>query len=1836
MKSLVSMLQLRAAEEPDKEIYLYLRDGEEPGGSLTFGQLHSRARSISRWLRVNRHTDKPVLLAFPSGLEFIAAFFGCLYASAIAVPIDATMSRREDRRLQFIAEDSSARVLLTPPSRVPRTLPAGVTAVPIDQIPDDPDGDEVVNPAARALAYIQYTSGSTREAHGVMVTHANVLANLEHIDRGFMHDRESISVTWLPHFHDMGLVYGLLQPLYNSFRCVIMSPSSFIQRPSRWLRAISTYHATHSGGPNFAFDLCSSSISPETLGSVRLDSWRIAFNGAEPVQAETLRRFASQFSSVGFRPESFYPAYGLAESTLKVSGPQSGRSFHMRRFDPAALSRNQVVEVTESTEAGKWLVGCGAPDCGMNVAIVDPETLTSRTSSGTGEVWVSGPAVTSGYWRKPEETAKIFHASINPSGEGPYLRTGDQGFFYKGDLFIAGRIKDIVIIRGLNYYPHDIEVAATADHSLLRQDRAAAFSVDSNGTEALIVALETPQLSETQWEIIAATVRHSVLSELGLNVHRVIFLEKGSIPKTSSGKIRRSYCRELFLADRLKVRAVSEVPAKRPLDAGKAVDRSALLEADPTHRVELISQYLVSLLAPRGTGSDSIDVNQSAVAHGIDSLAAAAISSRLEIEFGVRLSPGDLLGDSSLEAVANSISQQIDGLPELQSSGPVASGENGIQRCSFEQERLWWLDQLVPGYTAHHLIIAIRLSGLLDESLFRNSLLETAFRHDPLHTRFVEVSGVPWQATDVSDPLEWSVENRKEELHSSISAVGLTVLRESRKPFALNRGPLFRVTMLHFSETSRVMVLALHHSVADGYSIGLLMHESVVRYHAALAGSPPDLPSLPYRYSDYVGWWRKQVDQGAVQNSYEYWVRTLEGIHQTELKLPYDRPRPQGAPLATSQYVFHIDAQLRERLRYTSAKTGATLFMTLAACFIALLHRCTGQEDIVVGIPSSGRPRQELSQLIGQFAYPLLLRTRVRSGMSLRQLIGDVRSRALEAYEYGNIPFSQIIEASGRQGSSGFNSLFQTMIGLIGDPISSIESATFSLELEDVPTANSDTDIFLTLIESAIGLRGLLVYNEQVFDAETVREFADSFHLFLRHATLHPDAALSELAISSVLERGMHSRLGKRTLAIAATFTSEPLADCLRFWSHRLGNEAEVEFSQYSQVFQQLLDPRSLFATNACGTNIVLIRLEDWLRREPKHERSSDCTDIAQEFVETLRSAASRFRVPVLVCLLSSEADFSQETRVIRDGIAQFDNVHLLTRADIREYYPVDQEYDRHADEIAHIPWTPDYSIAIATTIVRRLTALERRPVKAIALDCDNTLWTGICGEVGSEAVSIEEPRKFLQRFLLHKRDEGVLLCLCSKNNSADVAQVFERADMILRPEHFAAERVNWHRKSENLRDLAQDLGIAIDSIVLLDDDARECAEVRANCPEVFVAELPADSARIPHFLQHLWMLDPGAPATQEDKKRPEFYRQDVARKRERVQHSSLDDYLSALDISVRIEELESTNIQRVSQLVQRTNQFNLTGTRKSAREIGLEYAASTLSGIQVHLADRFGDYGLVGAVLYRIDLGALAVDTFVLSCRALGRRVEHRMLAWLGETAHKAGLREIELVYRSNGRNRPAAEFLETIASNLKVSGNAESKYRVPIQVAIAAPQTKPAGVSVAEDIPTPTTKLETFPRRPLHVPLAVHQPDTVQKIRQAMGMRNAVLSGESEGLQPRSDTERMVAAIWSEVLGVEDPPIDLNFFQAGGESLRASRVVARIRERFSIEFPLAYFFTEAPTIIEISREIERLELACLDDEDRAAVLAEVNASLEGHIANALMQDVTAVGDLSIPQDRI
>ncbi|HTL18898.1 MAG TPA: HAD-IIIC family phosphatase, partial [Patescibacteria group bacterium] len=885
----------------------------------------------------------------------------------------------------------------------------------------------------------------------------------------------------------------------------------------------------------------------------------------------------------------------------------------------------------------------------------------------------------------------------------------------------------------------------------------------------------------------------------------------------------------------------------------------------------------------------------------------------------------------------------------------------------------------------------------------------------------------------------------------------------ARRPFDLAVGPLIRGALFRLDENDHALLFVFHHSVSDGWSLALFFQELSAFYETAASGaSAEQVPTLQIQYADFASWQRQRMTGALLADELTHWKKTLAGA-PAEIALPLDYARPERPSGRANVKVAHLPQEVMQRLTHLGHQQGCTPFMALLSALMITLRKWTGQRDQVIGTVVAGRTRRELESLIGCFMNFLPLRAQVQDAQSAQELLGAVRSAVLDAQSHQDCPFEKIVEAVNPQRRRDQNPLYNVAFLLQNFPPNLFE--THSLKAASLPVSTDAAllDLRFEIEERDKEFAVICEYKTDLFKEETIEQLLESWQSAIHALGTSPEKPVNDFQLTpgllSQANRNNNSaKSDQDNILITATFTAEPVQDSLQFWVRRLELPAGLNFAPYNQVFQQLLDPSSLLVRNSRGLNILLARLEDWqgaaLGRSAQETASQALERAAAEFVQAVKACAARSSVPLLISLCPPSGRALKDPMLsdclnrlhksLETELAAVSGVYLLTNEELRRWYPVVDYDDPAGEELGAVPYTPAFFTALGTALARKYHALKRSPYKVIALDCDNTLWCGVCGEEGPGGVQLDDGRRTLQEFMRQQKDSGMILCLCSKNNEEDVHAVFsQRAEFPLQMKDLAACRLNWSPKSANLKSLAQELNLGLDSFIFLDDNPVECAEVQANCPEVLTLQLPEDPTKIAQFLAHCWVFD-HLRVTKEDRDRAELYRQNRLREQLRAEAPTLEDFLAGLELKVNTDPIAPAHWARVSQLTQRTNQFNTTTLRLSEKE--LKAYLDSAEGLIVQVSDRFGDYGLVGAVLYKVTGETLAADNLLLSCRVLGRGIEHRVVSRLGDLARKRKSKWVDLKFVPSAKNKPALDFLEQNCGDFKQPLDGGSVFRLPV----------------------------------------------------------------------------------------------------------------------------------------------------------------------------------------------
>jgi len=1117
--SLVDMLEYRSSHDPDDCAYTFLLDGETEERHLTYGDLQQRAVGIAvRLLRAGAQGQR-VLLVYDPGLEYIAAFFGCLYAGVLAVPVyppDPMRMQRTWSRLEGIVRDSQARIVLAESTLLDwgekwlSSIGDVDCILATDEIDATPKTWRGPSANRNSLAFLQYTSGSTSAPRGVVLTHGNLLHNLQQIHRL---DSDNVTgVCWLPPYHDMGLIGGILLPVHSGRRNVLMSPLAFAQRPARWVEAISKYRAKTSGGPNFGYELCVRKTTEAERQQLDLSCWTLAISGAEPVRSKTLCEFAEAFSSSGFRLSAFYPGYGLAEATLQVTGGMLEDEPEIRDFDAAALTQNRAVladprraKTNGASVSWRTLVGCGQPIPQTDVEIVDPKSRRALEAGQIGEIWVRGPSVAQGYWNRPDETKRVFQAQLADGDSRTFLRTGDLGFLHRGELFVTGRIKEVIILGGRNHYPHDIERTVQAIGEQFRPDTGAAFSITEDGAERAVVVQEVARPRKVDLERLISEVRERVYAEHEIVLHDVILIRAGTLPKTTSGKIQRARCRELYQEDTLSALARYLKP--------DSSDSTGACESKPTTETE---KRLLALWR-EVLSTSKIDCDDDFFAAGGHSLLGTQLVLRVREAFAVDLPLSALFEAPTVRTMA----ARIDTLTPSENKSlrlePIQRMSREVEPAlSPAQRRLWFVDQLEPQHPFYNLPIAVEICGDLDVERLERCLARVVQRHESLRTSFANHQGEPVATihaqADVSlQRVKLTDGYRERDLREQMSA-------EARRPFNLGHPPLLRATLYELARGRHVLLCVMHHIVSDGWSMGVLLREMSELYAAGAKQGDSVLPPLPIEYRDFAHWQTESLDDPQIAEQIDYWKQQLADAPPL-LELPTDFPRPRVTSFRGGTVPLRIGPKLTAQLDRLARDHNCTLYMVLMAAFQSLLSRYSGQDDLCVGTPVANRRRVELEPLIGFCVNTLVIRGDLSDDPTFSELLERTRKTTIAAYDHQDVPFERLVEVLAPRRNTSHAPLFQAALAVQNIPLLANRSGPLQIRPIEVDNGTSKYDVTLLLRPESGGLEGVLEYSHDLFTRETARRMLCHYRRLLASAAADPSCRVDRLPILSRGER---------------------------------------------------------------------------------------------------------------------------------------------------------------------------------------------------------------------------------------------------------------------------------------------------------------------------------------------------------------------------------------------------------------------------------------------------------------------------------------------------------------------------------------------------------------------------------------------------------------------------------------------------------------------------------------------------------------------------------------------
>ncbi|MGF1681171.1 amino acid adenylation domain-containing protein [Photobacterium minamisatsumaniensis] len=1117
-RSLLAILAKRAIHQADKTAFTFI-DDKNQRSSISYSELYRDATSLACHLKTKLDEGERAVLLYPPGLDYIRAFYACLYAGIVAVPLYPPVPNQKLDRIDKVVKSCNAQLALFN-DQVAKGIHAfsgehGIfqphQLLQTDQLLRDTNNHlTAVQPALPPiaednLAFLQYTSGSTGLPKGVKISHGNIVANLEALTAQTGCNGDDVFVNWLPLFHDLGLVNTMLLPVFLGSHSVLMSPVRFVKRPSCWFEAISEFKGTICGAPNFAFDLCVAKIAPEDYFELDLSQWRIAFNAAEPINPDTLARFGVRFAGLGFKANAFYPSYGMAEATVFLSGGQAAAPSVIRLFDKQQL-KNRQATLTDSKEQGQKLVGCGAFPPHHHFHIVDPDSQQTLNEGQVGEVWVAGPSIAKGYWELEELSQAVFGAQL-ANDDTPYLRTGDLGFCTDGELYISGRIKDVIIVRGQNYYPQDLERIGQESHRAIRPGCCVAFTSEHNDNVILAVEINPRQLKQLQDAPLADQIRQAAKSaisqELELSIDTVLLLPPGTLPKTSSGKVQRTLTKQRFHDGHF-----TDLVAETEASNGKQATSQIITANHVMAQLAPAWAEVLKLNDPSSLTPESHFFNS-----GGDSLAATQLIAEAEKHFSLTLDNALLFEHQTLGTLAAFIEQAI----QQATSQPTVQPEKAVPRTgaivaplSSAQQRLWLMNQLGHGELCN-LPLKLTLSGELDRRSLQEALQYLVNRHETLRTCYPANNGIPQQQVEGQVDVTLSEIDLSHldhvERQQQLEAVQAN---EAKQNFSLEHGPIFAAKLVILGPEQHQLLFTVHHIAVDGWSMRILLKELKACYLAAKAKTQADLPALDISYIDYSQWQNNQLAE-STPALLSYWQKQLAGAPAL-LELPYDSVRPARQSFNGGKHTEVLPSTLIEQVKHVANQHGATPFMVMLAAYQILLRALSDQDDIIVGTDIANRNHPQLGNKVGFFVNQLVLRNQIDPNASIAALIDNVKATTLEAFSHQELPFDKLVEGLCVDRNPQYSPLFQVKFLFNINPSDELAGIGLETTVEGQDNAAAQYDLTLSVDQQADqSLSTTFHYNSDLFHTTSINQMMACYQQILTALVTNTEQPLSEV-----------------------------------------------------------------------------------------------------------------------------------------------------------------------------------------------------------------------------------------------------------------------------------------------------------------------------------------------------------------------------------------------------------------------------------------------------------------------------------------------------------------------------------------------------------------------------------------------------------------------------------------------------------------------------------------------------------------------------------------------------
>jgi surfactin family lipopeptide synthetase A len=1741
--------------------------------NITYHELNWKANKLARLLREKGvKPDTIVGMITERSIEMVVGIMAILKAGGAYLPIDPGYPAE---RISYVLEDSKAKLLVMQ-NRFLKIVEYKIPVIDLEDEENYPgDGSELgmVN-TSRDLAYVIYTSGSTGNPKGAMIEHRSLVNRLNWMNKKYPISENDTILQKTPYTFDVS-VWELLWWSFTGAGVCMLAPGGE-KDPVAILKAIEENRVTTM---HFVPSMLNAFLEYLENGTDihGLSSLRQVFASGETLNPQQVKRFNHLlYKNTGTK---LHNLYGPTEAAIDVS-----------YFDCSTGEELEIIPI-------------GKPIDNIQLYILDKQNNLQPVGV-PGELHIAGAGLARGYLNKESLTMEKFVPCPYGSGETDtnhrMYKTGDLArWLPNGDIEYLGRTDSQVKIRGFRIELGEIE-SRVMEYSSVKE--ASVLAIHDENDEKCICAYAVSDI-----ELDMKDLRAFLQKNLPYYMIPSYFVQVDKMPLSANGKL-----------DRKALPAPDKTPG---LSDGEGIPGTVI-------------EMRLLLMFEKILGVGNIGANDSFFELGGHSVKAVSLISMIFRELGTEVPLSEVFLKPTVRELAEFI--KLSGRSEYQEIEDAEEKET--YGLSSAQRKLYILSQHEGIGTSYNMSAIRIIEGELDTVRMENCIGELIQRHEALRTSFHMKDGEPVQY--IHKTVDFTVYKFELSEKYSNAENGCfdtelnNIMNGFVKPFDLSLAPLLRIGLVKLGSQRHALLYDAHHIISDGISTEIFIREFAELYKGQ------QLSCQKIQYKDFSEWQNRFLQSERAKSRKDYWKNTFMD-RLPVLDMPLDYKRSEKKTFAGGTVKLVLPVKKTNKYVAFALKNRCTLNAFLFSSYALLVSKYSNQEDLVIGSLAGGRQQEELRNVIGVFINFLPVRINAAGSYTFSQYLKAVNMLLLSGYENQDYPFENMIEDLNCNAGTSRNPIFDTMMVFQNQFDMGLKMEFEGLKLyeykfeKEISTLDFKMDI---LTESNGDTLCLLQYNPDLFRLETMESFVNHFALLLETVAESPSQKISEIELFTEEERKLleqkrslnaGGKEGVVKLATSATFVADPVENYIKWWCRQFGINIEVSFAPYNQVFQQLLDRESILSENT-GINLILVRFEDWIRDSSSKDEimRQNLKESYKKFIEAFKNRKQESTYYVGVFPVSTHLGLSREiSNTIEDlyerwgeEAKQFQNVEVIDFRTLSRLYEIDDLFDPVKDKAGHLPFSDEFYAAMGTIIARNICSHHKQQFKVIALDCDNTLWEGVCGEDGPLGVQVREAHKTLQGFLLKKSMEGMPLVLCSKNNEADVLEVFEKnTEMLIKKDHLAAWKINWETKSDNLKALAKELNLGLDSFVFMDDSPVECFEVMTNCPEVLTVELPGDLEEIPAFLEHIWAFD-SRQVTEEDRNRTRMYIAERKRHEVKDEKTSLQEFIKELGLKISMNKMAVAQASRAAQLTHRTNQFNLSAIRRNEQEILELSAGKDTMCLTVNVSDKFGDYGLVGLLIVIGKESELLIDTFLLSCRALGRNVEDVILAGLGRYCKENGFNRIEANYHPTPKNTPFADFLERtgwdrvgevpngicyVVPTDKIPEQKNyadfyymSSYEAPQPMCIPKPSAIMADVYADKQNRNPVIRNKNWnisivnDENLLHksylLPIKYHTGRSLSVLPVEEIPEKAVEYADYE--EPRNFIERKLSEIYGEILGTAKVGRNDDFFKMGGHSLKAATLVSKVSRHLNADISISAVF-QKPSIKDLALHIASLD---------------------------------------------